>query len=297
VKILITGNKGQLGNDCAQVFSPDHVVLATDLEELDITHLQDVEGTAEAFRPDWIVNCAAYTHVDACETQKNLAWQINVEGPRNLALCVEKYGGKLIHISTDYVFGGKKNLPEPYLEDDEADPSSYYGKTKLEGELTVKQITDRYIIIRTAWLYGIKGHNFLKTVLGLALKNPHKEIKVVNDQFGSPTWSYQLALQIAKLIDVNGKGIYHATAEGYCSWYQLAIDFFEKMEIPHVVVPCSTKEYPTPAVRPVNSILENERLKGAGINLMTDWRIHLDQFVSLFREHLLVESTKESLNP
>jgi dTDP-4-dehydrorhamnose reductase len=297
MKILITGNKGQLGNDCTQVFRAFHEIMPTDLEELDITHLPDVEGTIEAFRPDWIVNCAAYTHVDACETQRNLAWQVNVEGPRNLALCVEKYGGKLIHISTDYVFGGKKPIPEPYVEDDEPDPSSYYGKTKLEGERSVRQTTDRYIIIRTAWLYGIKGHNFLKTMLGLALKNPHKEIKVVNDQFGSPTWSYQLALQIAKVIDVKGKGTYHATAEGYCSWYQLASDFLAKMEIPHVVVPCTTKEYPTQAVRPVNSILENERLKVAGINLMIDWRNNLDQFVSRFREHLLVESTEESLTP
>jgi dTDP-4-dehydrorhamnose reductase len=294
MKILITGNKGQLGNDCAQVLNGAHEIMATDLEELDITHLPEVEGTVEEFRPDWIVNCAAYTHVDGCETQKKIAWKVNVEGPKNLALCVEKYGGELIHISTDYVFSGKKSIPEPYVEDDEPDPSSYYGKTKLEGELAVRQITDRYMIIRTAWLYGIKGHNFLKTMLDLALKDPHKAIKVVNDQFGSPTWSYRLALQIAKLIDVKGKGTYHATAEGYCSWYELACDFLAKMEVPHAVVPCTTKAYPTPAVRPVNSILANERLKCAGINLMTDWQDHLDQFVSQFRDHLLVESAKES---
>jgi dTDP-4-dehydrorhamnose reductase len=289
MKIIITGGKGQLGIDCHHVLRRDHEVMAIDLEDIDITHLSDVEATVQHFAPNIIVNCAAYTQVDACETHRELAWKANVEGPRNLASAVEKYGGRLVHISTDYVFDGRKTMPDPYLEEDEPGPLSYYGKTKLEGELAVRETTDGHVILRTAWMYGLNGHNILKTFLKLALGNPGGEIKVVNDQFGSPTWSYRLALQIAKVIEVNGQGTYHATSEGYCTWYELACRFLEKMGVPHKVIPCTSKEYPTPASRPKNSVLENRRLKNEGINLMPQWEDDLDRFVHRFRELLLEE--------
>lgn len=292
MKILICGSSGQLGSDCLQILQEAHEVLALSLNELDITSSSDVDKVIRNSVPDIILNCAAYTDVDACETERELAWKVNVEGPKNLASGVTKYGGLLIHISSDYVFDGRKKPPEPYVEDDEPNPLSYYGRTKLEGEVAVMQATDQYIILRTAWLYGIHGRNFLKTILELALGNPDKKVKVVNDQFGSPTWSFRLALQIAELIEKNGRGTYHATAEGHCTWYELAGHFLGEMGIGHSLIPCTSDEYPTPAIRPRNSILENKRLKKADINLMKDWSHDVDQFVSNFQEQLLNEAMK-----
>ncbi|MCD6198199.1 MAG: dTDP-4-dehydrorhamnose reductase [Deltaproteobacteria bacterium] len=290
MKILICGGDGQLGSDCVQVFQQAHEVFALTLNELDITSSSDVDKVIGKCVPDIILNCAAYTAVDACETEREPAWKVNVEGPKNLASWVAKYGGLLIHISSDYVFDGRKKPPEPYVEDDEPNPLSYYGSTKLEGEVAVMQATDQYIILRTAWLYGIHGRNFLKTILKVALTNPDKKLKVVNDQFGSPTWSYRLALQIAELIEKNCRGTYHATAEGYCSWYELAGHFLDEIGVQHSLIPCTSEEYPTPAIRPRNSILENQRLKKAGINLMKNWSHDVDQFVSMFRGQLIDEA-------
>jgi len=294
MKILITGGKGQLGSDSTQILQKNHDVMSVDIEDFDIALFPDVEKIVQDFLPDIIVNCAAYTNVDHCETEKKLAWDVNVKGPENLARCVKKYGGCLIHISTDYVFDGLKSIPQPYLEDDETGPLSYYGITKLESERVIQRTIDRSIIIRTAWLYGMSGRNFLKTMLTLALKNPDREIKVVNDQYGSPTWSHRLALQIAKVIDKNFRGTYHASAEGYCSWYDLAKYFLEKMGVPHAVVSCSTDEYPTPARRPKNSILENQRFKKKNINIMAPWQDDLDRFVAAYREQLINEAQPES---
>lgn len=290
MKILICGGSGQLGHDCAQVMQRSYEIVLTDLEELDITNLAAVDKAISQTTPDVVINCAAYTNVDECETRQALAWNVNVEGPRNLALGVEKHGGRLIHISSDYVFDGKRRTPEPYVEDDEPNPLSYYGKTKLESELAVREITERHIILRAAWMYGVKGHNFLKTMLRLALGNPRKEIKVVNDQHGSPTWSYRLSLQMAKLVETQGQGTYHATAEGHCSWYEMACYFLERMGVPHSLVPCTTEEYPTPASRPQNSILENRHLRENGVDLMPHWQTDLHQFVSLFAEQLMREA-------
>ena len=294
MKIIITGNKGQLGADCAIVLSSIHEVLGVDIDEVDITKFHDVDALIRQFFPDIIINCAAYTRVDDCETEKELAWKVNVTGAENLARCVGKYGGRLIHISTDYVFDGRKNLPEPYVETDETGPISYYGTTKLEGEKAVIRTTDQHVIIRTAWLYGISGHNFLKTMLKLSFKSSDNKIKVVNDQFGSPTWSYRLALQIKRLIEINALGIFHATAEGYCTWYELADYFFKKMDVSHMMIPCTTLEYPTPAARPTNSILENRNLKEKGINIMTHWKTDIDEFVLNFRKVLIRDAEKET---
>ena len=293
MKIMITGARGQLGADCVRVFNKTHEVVAVDPEELDITRLSDVETMIKNLTPDIILNCAAYSKVDNCEAEKELAWKANVTGPKNLAQSVAKHGGRLIHISSDYVFDGRKKVPEPYVEEDEPHPLSYYGITKYESEKVVRQATDRHMIIRTAWLYGVNGYNFLKTMLKLALKNPNTKIKVVNDQFGSPTWSHRLALQIARIIDENGQGTYHATADGYCTWYELASYFLKKMEVPHTVIPCTSEEYPMPAPRPKNSILENRHLKEKDINIMKNWQDDLDQFVDDFKERLLSEASKE----
>jgi dTDP-4-dehydrorhamnose reductase len=287
MKIMITGDKGQLGAECTRVLSETHEVLGVDIDEVDITKLSDIASLVQQFSPNIIVNCAAYTRVDDCEIEKELAWNANVTGAENLAKCVVKHGGCLIHISTDYVFDGLKKVPEPYVETDVPNPLSYYGVTKLEGEEAIKRTTDQYIILRTAWLYGISGHNFLKTILKLSLRNSDNKIKVVNDQFGSPTWTYQLALQVERLLETNYRGIFHATSEGYCTWYELADYFLNKMNIPNRVIPCSSEEYPTPAARPINSILENRRLKEKKIDIMASWQSDLDEFVSRFRGDLI----------
>ncbi len=296
MKILVTGGKGQLGMDCVQVLRESHEVLAIDLNELDITRLADLEALVQKFMPSIIINCAAYTQVDNCEIERELAWNVNVMGTENLVKCSENQGGRLIHISTDYVFDGTKKIPEPYVEKDKPNPVSYYGITKYESEKVVRKGADRHLILRPAWMYGINGHNFLKTMLKLALNNPENEIRVVNDQYGSPTWAYGLALQIQRIIDTDAGGIYHATAEGYCTWFELAEYFLKKMQVPHTIVPCTSEEFPTRAKRPKNSILENRHLKEKGINIMSQWQDDIDRFVSSFRERLIGEIIKGNLS-
>ncbi len=290
MKILICGGSGQLGSDCTQVLGRKHVVVSLSSKELDISNSKAVEEKTDRIRPDVVLNCAAYTKVDECEREKELAWKVNADGPSNLALSAKKHNSQLIHISTDYVFDGKKGVPKPYVEDDEPNPISEYGKSKLEGEERIRQTTERHIILRTAWLYGLNGHNFLKTMLCLALNEKPIKLKVVNDQFGSPTWSYRLALQIEKLIEGRGEGTYHATSEEYCTWYELAGHFLRKMGIAHSLIPCTTEEYPMPAPRPRNSILENRNLKDEGMHIMRQWKQDIEEFVSTARDRLIIEA-------
>jgi dTDP-4-dehydrorhamnose reductase len=292
VKILVTGSNGQLGSDSAEILGLTHDVTALQRSDLNITDPAAVARVVKALRPAFILNCAAYTRVDDCEEQRALAFAVNVTGPKNLACCTQRYGGKLIQISTDYVFDGMREVPNPYAEEDEPAPVSYYGQTKLEGERIIQEETDRYMIIRSAWIYGIVGRNFLKTILRLAVKGPQQEIRVVNDQFGSLTWSMRLARQIERLIEVDGHGIYHATAEGYCTWHEAAAAFLERMGVAHNLSPCASDQYPTRAIRPGNSILENRRLKAAGINCMRHWQEDLEQFVALFRDRLIREAVE-----
>ncbi|MBF0200578.1 MAG: dTDP-4-dehydrorhamnose reductase [Desulfamplus sp.] len=290
MKILLCGNKGQLGWDCRRVFEKEHELHLFDLPELDITDKEMVLERVSSVGPDVVINCSAYTMVDRCENDEKSAFAVNAQGPENLALACVDAGALLVHISTDYVFDGTKEPPESYCETDIPNPLSVYGRTKLEGERRIAGVLDNHIIVRSAWLYGIGGGNFLKTMLGLALKNPGGEVRVVNDQFGSPTWTLRLALQLERLVQMRGRGIYHATSEGYCSWYELAVHFLKLMDIPFNVVPCSTDQYPTPAHRPANSILDNARLKKSGNNLMTGWRYGVENFVSRYHRQLMDEA-------
>jgi dTDP-4-dehydrorhamnose reductase len=289
MKIFITGSNGQLGQDCLRVFEGDHDARGMDLPDLDITVPEQIAASLGSFHPDVIINCAAYTQVDKAESDRDAARRVNADGPRLLAEFVERQGGHLIHISTDYVFDGRRAPPQPYVETDEPGPTCMYGMTKLEGERAVQQTTRRHTIVRTAWLYGAGGPNFLKTMLRAALRKPGETIRVVNDQHGSPTWSYRLALQMSKLVDCGSQGLYHATAEGHCTWYELARAFLGRMGLEHRLVPCATDEYPTPARRPRNSILENARLKAAGLNVMVDWESDMAEFVRTHREAWLRE--------
>jgi dTDP-4-dehydrorhamnose reductase len=303
-KILIIGCNGQLGTDCMSVMPQ---AAGIDFPEIDIADRFQTLETLTRLSPDVIVNCAAYTAVDACESDP-LCWKVNADGPRHLAGWAAANDAFLVHVSTDYVFSGDKPLlPLPAViappeiqrglsrcarvqtleESEEPGPVSEYGKSKLAGEQAILGSGAKAAILRTAWLYGATGKNFLKTMLRLALQNPEKEIRVVNDQFGSPTWSHTLARQIAAVIQTQATGVFHATSEGYCSWFDLASRFLQLMDVPHRISPCTTADYPTPAKRPANSILENAALKKAGINLFTDWKEELECFVNENREALL----------
>ncbi len=290
MKILITGGHGQLGQDVSQRLGIKHNVISCSSKELDISSQEAVDGAITTHHPEVIINCAAYTAVDNCEEDTELALQVNAKGPENLARSMEARGGRLIHISTDYVFDGNKQIPEGYTEDDAVAPLSEYGRSKLCGEQAVTEISSNHLILRTAWLYGWGGKNFLKTMLRLALADPTRELKVVNDQYGSLTWTTTLARQIETVLTWELQGIVHATAEGSSTWYQGACYFLDAMNIPHNLVPCSTSEYPTPAHRPTNSILENKRLKQAGLSVFNSWQQDIDAFTHLYREDLLLEA-------
>lgn len=288
MRLLITGAEGQLGRDLLRVLSARHECIGLGKKALDIGKGQDVISALKKYRPDRVLNAAAYTKVDACEKERELAWGLNAEAPKILAAYCEAEAIPLIHFSTDYVFDGKMTPPGAYVETDATQPLSYYGISKLAGEQGIAAATDRYLILRTAWLYGMGGPNFLKTMLRLALSK--KPLRVVNDQVGSLTWTYRLAQQVEKLLEGEHRGIYHATAEGSGTWYEAARFFLEKMEVDFVMEPCTAADYPTPAVRPKNSILENQRLKREGLNVMADWKKDLEAFVLEFREKLLKEA-------
>ena len=292
MKIIISGGDGQLAYDCNKILGKKHTTLPCNHNEMDISDYKKTWKIVNVFKPDIIVNCAAFTQVDLCEREKESAIKANVNGTRHLAEISKKLDCKLIQISTDYVFNGKKRPPENYLESDQPGPLTFYGKTKLDAELAIKKISNNYAIIRTGWLYGIHGHNFLKSILKICLSNPQKKLKVVNDQFGSLTWTYRLAEQIEKIIESNGQRTYHATSEGYSSWFEAAEYFLQKMKISREVISCTTADYPTPACRPANSILENHRLKNEGINVMNHWKSDLDTFVSKFRGQLIKEANE-----
>ncbi|MEN8200452.1 MAG: dTDP-4-dehydrorhamnose reductase, partial [Thermodesulfobacteriota bacterium] len=259
--------------------------------ELDIADKEMVESVLAREQPELLINCAAYTAVDNCEKEQELAWSVNAHGPENLARAMEARGGRLIHISTDYVFDGNKTIPESYSEDDPVAPLSEYGRSKLAGEEAIIGISSNHLIMRTAWLYGIQGGNFLKTMLRLAMADPQRQLKVVNDQHGSLTWTATLARQIQAVLEPAMQGIVHATAEGNSTWYEGACYFLDTMGVAYNLAPCSTAEYPTPAHRPANSILANTRLQEAGLSVFSSWQDDIDAYVGLYRKGLLAEAT------
>ncbi|WP_339133090.1 MAG: dTDP-4-dehydrorhamnose reductase [Candidatus Electrothrix sp. GW3-4] len=287
MNILITGAGGQLGQDCCTIIGKTHTVHGRTSGQLDITRPEQVQREVQTLRPDVVVNCAAYTAVDKCESEQEVCWAVNAQGAAHLAEACATEGARLIHISTDYVFAGNKPISEPYREQDPVVPLSAYGKSKLAGEQAIADRMDDFLILRTSWLYGMGGHNFLKTMLRLAMADPERTIRVVNDQYGSLTWTMTLARQIRQLLSSGLTGIAHATAEGSSTWYAGAKYFLESMGVAFSLEPCSTAEYPTPAHRPANSILENSLLKEQGMNLMQGWQQDIDAFIEQYRSTLL----------
>ena len=277
MKILITGAYGMLGSDLREVLK-NHELIVTGSKDLDITDEGDVIDFIDENSPDIVINAAAYTAVDDCETNYDEAYAVNAIGPKNLAIACKKQDVPLVHISTDYVFDGSKRTP--LLENDALGPQSAYGKTKLEGEKFIQEYTDKYFILRTAWLYGIHGNNFVQTMLSLA--ENHDEITVVDDQIGSPTYSLDLAVSIANLLNSDKYGIYHLTNEGECSWYEFSKRIFELSDVDVKVLPVTTEEFPRPAPRPHYSVLSNQKWIKAGFPPMRKYEEALSDYLSLY---------------
>jgi dTDP-4-dehydrorhamnose reductase len=282
MKILLAGANGQLGRDCQGVLGAAHELCCLDLPELDIADAASVACWMERFQPDCAVNCAAYTRVDEAESQADLCRAVNALGPRNLAAACQARGARLIHISTDYVFDGVLRPGASYTEDAAPNPLNVYGRTKLDGEEPVLRL-EGGAVLRSAWLYGEHGANFLRTMLRLALRQPPQPLRVVDDQTGSPTWSGRLARQIARLLEDFRPGLYHAAAHGSCTWHRLARRFLERMEIPCEVLPIDSAAYPTPARRPANAVLDNRNLRAAGLDVMIPWEEDVDAFAARVR--------------
>lgn len=274
--IIVTGCSGQLGRAVNKLLAgnPEYCLINTDVGELDITDIDKVIPFVKEAKPYAIINCAAHTGVDACETEEEKAYLINAIGPRNLSIASQHIGAKLIHISTDYVFDGK--AAKPYREFDQTNPQGMYGRTKLAGENFVRDFSDRYFIIRTAWLYG-EGKNFVKTMLRLSETND--TVRVVGDQYGSPTSASQLANAIACLLPTDNYGIFHGTCEGSCSWAEFAAEIFRLAKKSTSVQAITTQEYNAPAPRPAYSVLENYMLRLTTDFRFADWHDAIAEYI------------------
>jgi len=284
-KILLTGHRGQLGSDLLKVLSERYEVAGFDLPELDICNERAILDAMRTERPDVVIHAAAYTDVDGCESNRDTAIAVNADGTHNLALACAEIGSRLIYYSTDYVFDGTK--AEAYVESDQPDPRTVYGHSKLAGERIVEELVENHLIMRIAWVYGRTGHNFVKTMIRLGRQQLERlgrgdevtPLKVVDDQFGNPTWTIDIARQTMALINSDLRGVVHATSESETSWFGFASEIFRLMDMPVKLVPCTTEEFPRPASRPKRSSLENYRLKKADQNLMRDHRDALEQFI------------------
>ena len=279
--ILIIGSNGQLGLQMQKALALRKIACrAFDYPDIDISNRESMNALIESTAPDVVVNCAAYTQVDKAEEDEDNAYKINAIGPKNLAEACHMRHIKLVHISTDYVFSGEgikvNGSPRPYLETDECIPCTVYGKTKLEGEQFVRRLHDQWFIFRTAWLYG-EGNNFVRTMINLSEKNDR--VRVVNDQIGSPTSTVDLAEAICALMDTEDYGLYHATCEGQCSWYDFARKIFEIKGNSTEVIPVSSEEFVRPAKRPAWSVLENANLKSIGKNVFRTWEDALAEYL------------------
>lgn len=275
-KVIVTGCNGQLGRAVNLFFkdAADISFVNTDVGELDITNIDKVMELAREVTPYAIINCAAHTGVDACETEYDKAFKINAIGPRNLAIAARETGARLMHISTDYVFDGK--AANPYVETDATNPQGAYGSTKLAGENFVKEFADRYYILRTAWLYG-DGKNFVKTMLRLS--EDHDMVTVVGDQYGSPTSAAELTKAINALLFTENYGTFHATCEGSCNWAEFAQEIFRLAGKTTKVKAITTEEYGAPAPRPAYSVLENRMLKLTTDFMFADWHDALVEYM------------------
>ena len=280
MKLLVVGHTGMLGSDMLLAArNAGHEASGIDYPDIDITRQESIRACLGEIRPDAVINCAAFTAVDACETEVRRAFSVNAEGAGFLSLAAKEVGSIFVHYSTDYVFDG--NATVPYGESDPTGPRTVYGRSKLEGERLAGANNDRTFIIRIAWLYGTTGTHFVKTIRELAKKyeTTDSHIRVVNDQIGSPTCTLDVCSQTLTLLETGRFGLYHGTSEGQCSWYDFAGEIVRAAGFKTIVDPCTTAEFPRPAPRPAWSVLENAALKRLGLNRMSHWKEAFSAFL------------------
>ena len=283
MKVFVTGVRGQLGYDVVNELEKRGLeAIGVDIQEMDITDADSVNSVIGEAAPDAVIHCAAYTAVDAAEDNEELCRKVNAEGTQNIANMCKKLDIPMIYISTDYVFDGQGE--RPWLPEDERAPLNVYGQTKYEGELAVQNTLDKYFIVRIAWVFGVNGKNFIKTMLNLGKTRDH--LTVVNDQFGSPTYTYDLARLLVDMIQTDKYGIYHATNEGICTWYEFACEIFRQAGIAVDVAPVTADQYPAKAKRPSNSRMSKDKLEENGFERLPSWQDALGRYLKDLKEIL-----------
>ncbi len=273
MRIFITGARGMLGNDLVNTLSRRHEIITSG--SLDVTILKDTLASIKEADPDVVIHAAAFTDVDACESEREKAYKVNALGTRNITVASSKIGASLVYISTDYVFDGEKK--DGYYEFDNPNPINFYGITKYLGEVYVRDLIERFYIVRTSWLFGKHGKNFVKTMLKLA--GEKEKISVVDDQVGSPTYTLDLAEAINLLIEKPAYGIYHITNSGHCSWYEFAKEIFKQSKIRIDLEPVKSHEFPRPAHRPKYSILKNHNWQMEGFSILRTYKEALRDYL------------------
>lgn len=269
MKILVTGYTGQLGFDVIRELKSRNIeCIGTTRNEFSLTGTEKMKSFVREYKPDVVIHCAAYTAVDKAEDEVDICRAVNIDATKHLAEVCKEIDAKMIYISTDYVFPGDGEAF--YDPDDKKAPQNVYGQTKLDGELAVQEILDKYFIVRISWVFGINGKNFIKTMLNLA--KTHDKLTVVNDQIGSPTYTVDLAKLLCDMALSDKYGVYHATNEGICSWYDFACEIFKQADIKINVEPVSSTAFPTKAIRPHNSRMSKKCLDEAGFNRLSIWQ-------------------------
>ena len=282
MKLLVTGATGMLGSKMMDILGASHEGYGTSPQKsegvfpAEITHPKEIFALVQELQPDAIVHCAAYTAVDACEEFPELAHAVNGQGTRNVALAAESVGAEVFYISTDYVFDGEKE--GPYVEDDSTNPTSVYGKSKLEGERAVQEVCSKWYIGRTQWLYGEGGTNFAQTIIRLGRER--ESLKVVDDQHGSPTYTKDLAYEVKSILEAKAYGLYHLSNEGKTTWYGFAREILDHANVQVDLQPCTSEEFPRTAKRPKNSVLQNKSLDKMLGNSMRSWQLALEDYVT-----------------
>ncbi len=281
MRVLVTGVKGQLGYDVVKECEKRGIeAVGVDVEEMDITDAQAVDRVITEAKVDAVIHCAAYTAVDAAEDNVDICRKVNAEGTENIAKVCKKLDIKMIYISTDYVFDGEGE--RPWQPDDERNPLNVYGQTKYEGELAVEQNLEKYFIVRIAWVFGVNGKNFIKTMLRLG--EERGAVSVVNDQIGSPTYTYDLAVLLVDMVQTEKYGRYHATNEGLCSWYEFACEIFRQAGMDQVkVTPVDSTAFPAKAKRPHNSRMSKDKLEENGFHRLPTWQDALGRYLKEIR--------------
>lgn len=277
MRVIVTGAHGQLGCDVVEELKKrGHIPVPTDIDTLDITDASCVSAFFAEAKPDAVVHCAAYTAVDKAETKKDICKSVNETGSANIAAACKKTNAKMLYISTDYVYGCDNELLIDTNE--KVNPLNFYGLSKYHGETLASKLCDKLFIVRTSWVFGSNGSNFVKTMLRLGKEK--NSLRVVSDQIGSPTFTVDLSRLICDMIETEKYGLYHATNEGFCSWYEFAVRIFEKSGISIEVSPVTSEEYGSVAKRPKNSRLSKESLDRAGFSRLPSWQDALDRFLA-----------------